>query len=591
MNRRRIFRIGLLYFCVFMLLMARLAYIQLIGTESFSKEHINLIKAAVSQRTQKFVLNDGRGRLLSSDDSPLRDDDGLAVVLFPFLRHTDWPSGKIADILDIDQEKLEQAVNEAKEPFRLTVSLSKQQIDQIERLRVPGIYAGPVQSGVFDPFAGHILGIARENPKLVRKRYPEMFKKGNLTVNTKVGINGLEEAFDPFLISKGPSEIVYHTEANGDPLFGLEMRYSGSGNPYYPLNIRTTIDKKIQQIAEKAVDEAGLKKGGIVLLDAANSNLLAMVSRPQFDPRSPYGAGAKNYMILPQVPGSVFKIVTAAAAIEKNAVTPDRRFNCNQTLYGDGREDRQLGMLTFAESFAQSCNHTFGEVANELIKSDPDTLETFAKRLGFVGPVGWHGPVYHIESLSHFPNETPGTVWKNDSYKNNSKSVAQTAIGQLNVRISPLAMAAAIATIARGGKKFAVRTATAVEYQNGASLTSFPKQQFAGGTITPYAAMKLQKLLREVVKSTKGTGHSLADLPYTVAGKSGTAQTGGKTDNQWFAGYFPATDPKYVLVAVDLDRRSGEMKTYEIYRTIVKKLYRYDHERTEKTTVSPKPIK
>jgi cell division protein FtsI/penicillin-binding protein 2 len=246
-------------------------------------------------------------------------------------------------------------------------------------------------------------------------------------------------------------------------------------------------------------------------------------------------------------------------------------------LYGNRGAYRQLGQLTFAESFAQSCNHTFGELANELIQSDRDYLETFAKRLGFVGPVGWHGSVYHIESLSHFPDEIPGTVWKNDSYKNNPKSVAQTAIGQLNVRISPLAVADVMATIARGGKKLAVRAATTVEYQNGASLASFPKQKLDGGTITPYTAMMVQKLLRKVVESPEGTGHSLAGLPYTVAGKSGTAQTGGKTDNQWFAGYFPATAPKYVLVTVDLDHRSDERKAYEIFAEIAKQLYRLNH--------------
>ncbi|HEX6923647.1 MAG TPA: penicillin-binding protein 2 [Bacillales bacterium] len=587
MNRRRMFHVGLFYLCGFLLLISRLAYIQLIATESFSDENVNLIKASVRQRTESFMLNNGRGHLLGRDGKRLRENEQSALILFPFLKRMNWPSEKVADIIGSGSEVLEQAVNRAHSPFAFSSDLTKEQMDAIQDLRIPGVYAQFVQSDSFDPFAEHILGMTAENPKLVKERYPEKLEKGVISKNVKVGISGLEEAFDPFLLSRGPAKLVYHTEANGSPLFGLEVRYTGDASPYYPLNVRTTIDKEMQQIVQDAVSASGLEKGGVVLLDADNSKLLAMASRPLFDPHHPYAAGAKNYMILPQIPGSVFKIVTASAAIEKNAVDPDRLFNCNQTLYGEAGAHRQLGMLTFTESFAQSCNHTFGELANELIQKDRDYIETFAKRLGLLGPVGWRGSVYHIESMSHFPNEIAGNVWKDDSYKNEPKSVAQTAIGQLNVRVSPLAIANAMATIARGGEKLAVRAASTIEYENGVEVVSFPEKPLDGSTIAPYTAMKMQELLRKVVTLPRGTGRRLADLPYEVAGKSGTAQKGvdsdGKpVDNQWFAGYFPADDPEYVLVVVDLARHAGEMKTYKIYKQVVKGLYRLDYGETEK---------
>ncbi|HET7657184.1 MAG TPA: penicillin-binding transpeptidase domain-containing protein, partial [Bacillales bacterium] len=365
----------------------------------------------------------------------------------------------------------------------------------------------------------------------------------------------------------------YFTKATGAPMFGYHVELKGTGNPYYPLKVRTTLDKRLQQILEKDVDQAGLSKGGAVLLKADNSNLLAMVNRPLYDSHHPYASGGKNYMVLPQIPGSVFKMVTAAAAIEMNAVDPNRLYDCNRTVYGEEGATRQLGKLTFLQSFAQSCNRTFAVTANELILKDRNYMERYAKKLGLIGPVGWKGNVDHEKNFRQIPEEEAGLIWEDSSYKNNPKSVAQTAIGQLNVRISPLAVANAMATIARGGKKLAVRAADEVDYANGVKLTGFPLEGLPGGRITPYTAMELQKFLSKVVDSPEGTGHILSGLPFDVAGKSGTAETGTGADNHWFAGYFPASDPQYVLVVVNLDRHAGDMKTYQIYKQVVKDLY------------------
>lgn len=571
-------------------MIGRLVYIQLVAAESFSDGNINLLEASIRQRTEGFVLDDGRGELLGKDGAPLRDNERPALILFPFLQRIDWPSEKVADIIRVDDQALTAAVREAKAPFEFPVDLTESQMAAIRELRIPGVFAERVQHSSTEPFAEHVLGVISENPELIRQRYPEKIEEGILSMDTPIGISGLEKAFDPFLVSRGDSRLVYHTEANGEPLFGLDVRYTGRANPYDALNVRTTIARDMQQIVENAVDDVGLDEGGAVLLRARNSNLLAMVSRPLFSRDEPLGKGGENHMVLPHIPGSVFKMVTAAAVIENGAVEPGRRFNCNKTLYGDGKADRRLGMLTFEESFVQSCNAAFGEMANELMRQDDDYIETFANRLGLIGPVGWQGSVYHIDAFNHFPEETEGVVWKDESFKNNPKSVAQTAVGQLNVRISPLAVANALATIARGGEQQAVRSATAVEYENGVDLLTFPEKSPDRQGISVGTAERMQDLLREVVTSPKGTGHRLANLPYPVAGKSGTAETGADDEavnNQWFAGYFPADHPKFVLVVLDLDHKDGEVKAYDVYERIVKQLYRLNHSsRTENETFS-----
>ena len=118
--------------------------------------------------------------------------------------------------------------------------------------------------------------------------------------------------------------------------------------------------------------------------------------------------------------------------------------------------------------------------------------------------------------------------------------VAKSAIGQQDVQVSPLAIANMMATIARGGEKRMVKAVSKVEFSNGASVFQFPDKTIGGESLAPYTAMKMQELLRTVVSSEQGTGHSLAALPYEVAGKTGTAQTNLETKklNKWFAGYF-----------------------------------------------------
>ena len=150
--------------------------------------------------------------------------------------------------------------------------------------------------------------------------------------------------------------------------------------------------------------------------------------------------------------------------------------------------------------------------------------------------------------------------------------IAKTAIGQQDVQITPLAMANMMATIARGGKKEMVKAVSRVEFHNGTTVVDFPKQNMDTENISPYTAMKLQKLLRGVVTEAKGTGWLLQNSPYEVAGKSGTAQTNiaARRLNKWFAGYFPYKQPKYALVTVHLDTTENSSSMSLLFADIVR---------------------
>lgn len=427
--------------------------------------------------------------------------------------------------------------------------------------------------------AEHLIGLTGENAKELTKRYP----KKELSVKTLIGVSGLEESFDEFLLAEGKSKLVYHVDGDGAPLFGINVKYVDPANPFYPVNVRTTLDKDLQLRSEGLVDKHGIKKGGLVLLNIEDNSVLASVSRPIINKKDPYNdAGITDRMLKQEIMGSIFKTVVAAAAIDNNLDDPSRFFDCSKKINGEPELKFNYGNLNFSESFARSCNRTFGELAKELQQIDQELLEKYAAKLSLIGTVGWQGEVYHTSHFKQLKGEEKGRVFLSEEARKDANFAAMSGIGQHEVRATPLAVANMMATIARGGKKEMVRTASKIEYKNGTTMVSFENQNLPGDNISPYTAMKLQKLLREVVTNTNGTGKRFIDLPYEVAGKSGTAET-GKYDNndqqlhnKWFAGYFPYENPKYALVAVNLDVLENEGSVQSLFADMVEMIYQAD---------------
>ncbi|MEH7112016.1 penicillin-binding transpeptidase domain-containing protein [Neobacillus niacini] len=576
---------GLLVFCVagILVLTARLIQIQLVQSESFSKHNVNLLEESVQQRTQELVIDNGRGNFLDRNGEMLTHKKVSVLVLFPFLKNMTWDSETVAAISGISEVKLKDALEQAKKPFAFgepaPIELTSTQMEKINKLEIPGVFAIEKKFERTEIPAEQLLGLTGENVEELKKRYPNK----ELSEKTLIGVSGLEESFDEFLLPEGKSKLVYHVDGDGAPLFGINVKYVDPANPFYPVNIRTTIDKSLQQKSEELVDQHGIRKGGLILIDIETNSVLASVSRPAINQKDPYsGSGITNRMLKQEIMGSIFKTVVAAAAIDQNLDDPTRLFNCSQKINGEPELKYNYGMLSFTESFARSCNRTFGELAKELQKKDQDMLADYAEKLSLTGTVGWQGEVYHTNNFKQLLDEDKGRVFLTEEAKKDPNFAAMSGIGQHEVRATPLAVANMMATIAKGGKKEMVRTASKIEYKNGTTMVTFEKEELPGDTISPYSAMKLQKLLREVVVNPNGTGKWFQNLPYEVAGKSGTAETGKYENNQqlhnkWFAGYFPYQNPKYALVAVNLDVVDTEGGVNLLFADMVKMLFEADN--------------
>ncbi|UTW70014.1 hypothetical protein KHA80_04335 [Anaerobacillus sp. HL2] len=140
-----------------------------------------------------------------------------------------------------------------------------------------------------------------------------------------------------------------------------------------------------------------------------------------------------------------------------------------------------------------------------------------------------------------------------------------------NVRVTPLAVANMLTTIARGGEKKQVRGASKLNMRMGQQSWNFSKSRNADDRISKYTAMRLQELLRAVVKTEQGTAYALLHkAPLVLLEKLGQPKSEKirKERSHWFAGYFPSNNPKYVMVIIDLDHQNGNFKTLKAYEKI-----------------------
>ncbi|MBB5354620.1 cell division protein FtsI/penicillin-binding protein 2 [Anoxybacillus mongoliensis] len=553
-------------------LIGRLVQLQLVSTESF--HGINLIEESVAQRTEQLIIDDGRGMFVDRYGQPLTYEYIPTLVLFPFLKKMDWPIDQIATIVSMPKETIKRQLEEAKGPIILhngqqPIQLQPWQMERINELHIPGVIAVHKQYELEQKYAQHVIGLLGENEKLLKERYRDR----TLSPKTKIGVSGLQSSFDEFLIPDGETKLLYHVDARGEPLFGMDVKYTEQANPFYPITVQTTIDRTMQQHVEQIIAQHGMEKGAVVLLDVETNDIVALASAPAMDERNPYkNEAAQNRALLPQVPGSVFKVVVAAAALE-NGLVHGQTFNCDRKINGEP-EEKKKGMRSFEESFAISCNNTFAELGKQLIAMDKNMFDIYAQKLGLLPRVGWEGDVYHFESFRPLREEKQGKIWTDERDKHVPLAVAQTAIGQKDVRVSPLAVANMMATIARGGEAKQVRIAQKMMYKNGTTFFTFDEKRLTTDSLRQETIDKLQELLQLVVMHPEGTGRAFQSLPYTVAGKSGTAETGKeKLVNKWFAGYFPADRPKYALVVVQLETASAASVTNAIFADIVRATY------------------
>lgn len=342
-------------------------------------------------------------------------------------------------------------------------------------------------------------------------------------------------------------------------------------------DVRLTIDAELSRVAAQALGDTA---GAAVALDPRTGEVLALVSAPYFDANqlaerwealrtdeaAPLVARATEGLY---VPGSVFKIVTASAAIDLNMVQVDAAHACTTDLIVEGfriqqKNHPQLRRVTFAQDFAWSDNVTFAKTGLGLGAPGPINFDDAAPR-----PYPWEGQgvqasaqrfldyAHRFGFAQPIPFDLPvATSRVAEREQFSPVELAVTAFGQGQLEATPLLMALVGATIANGGVMPAPYLVSELRAPDG----SVERPQSPGGrlrqVISPATAGTMNRLMVQSVDEGYARPAQIAGVK--VGGKTGTAETGqGRVPHSWFVGYAPADNPRVAVAVIAENRGSG----------------------------------
>ncbi|WP_434565515.1 stage V sporulation protein D [Thermoanaerobacterium thermosaccharolyticum] len=523
-NKKRI--LFLLFFSIFIIivLIIRLFWIQIVKSEEFQK-------LAVPQWTLDVAVSPKRGLILDRNGKALAESaSSNKVSIIPKeLKDSqkDEVVKELAAILNIKKEDILKKINNKNvQEVLIARRINDDTANEIRKLNLSCVIISGDTKRYYPEknLASHILGFTGVDNQ---------------------GLDGIESVYDSYL--RGiPGRISSPVDALGRKMGNGEEEYISPIDGY---NVVLTIDSNIQHFAEKALDEAYAHtkptKGAVaVVMNPKTGEILAMASRPDYDPNNPFAGPQdewfknwRNKAISDAYePGSVFKTVTASAALEEGVVglneqfydpgyimVAGQRINCWATHYSE----------TFVQGVQNSCNVVFATIAQRL---GVDKLYKYIHAFGFGESTGLT-----------LPGEAPGLVMKEKDV--GPVELATNSFGQ-GIAVTPLQMIRAVSAIVNGGKLMEPYIVKAIVDSDGKTI-----KEFKPTVIRQVISEKTSATMREILKSvvSEGTGKAGYIEGYDVGGKTGTTEkyTPGKYVASYI-GFAPAEDPKVIaLVVID----------------------------------------
>lgn len=332
-----------------------------------------------------------------------------------------------------------------------------------------------------------------------------------------------------------------------------------------------TLDLDLQRIAEAALAKAvgSRRTGAAVLLDVRTGEVYAMASKPSIDPNLwVRGFSAEEYQRLLEdprnpfynkaiqgtyPPGSIFKMISAAAALETTGIKPETSFVCRGEIYvGAGHQrfgcwKNHNGYLNLWQGIAQSCDVYFYEMVRKGGLTS-DAIARYARAFGLGKPTG-------IGLPSEAAGLVPDREWKADARDEDwyTGDTLQMAIGQSFLRVTPLQMAVATAAVANGGEVLRPRIVRKIlwpEYlERGPTL--FRPEVLNRVPVRPENLKVIQQGMRRAITDPAGTAHWIAASGLPLAGKTGSAETfPDKPTHAWFVAYGPYENPRFACAVL-----------------------------------------
>ncbi|HLG21858.1 MAG TPA: penicillin-binding protein 2, partial [Candidatus Manganitrophaceae bacterium] len=538
-QRSRFIFVALLMSAGFVAIAVRLVMIQGFQNEVWLKRAERQHEKNLSIEAERGAIYDRNGNVLAmSVEVP-------SVYAIPAaVRDPVGASRRLAPLLGYDPKTLAQKLRGEKGFVWLGRKLNPERVSQIGKYKIDGIGI-VMESQRFYPkraLFGHLLGFAGVDNQ---------------------GLEGIERKYDDLLRGER-GWLVVERDAYGKPVFPKGFDYIA---PSRGKDLYLTVDEVIQYISERELDrmieKSRAKGGAVIVMDPWTGAILSMAVRPRFNPNAVGGSAPaewRNRAITDAYePGSTFKIVTAAAALEEKVVEMDEMIDCEEGAYavqGTVIHDHEpAGVIPFWQVISKSSNVGTVKVAERL---GEERLAAYARAFGFGERLG-----------IDLSGESPGLLRPTAQWS--KRSLASVAIGQ-EVGVTPLQMATAASAVANGGwlmtphliREAREPRAGGVQHAALGRVVRRAAPQARRRAISEETARELTRILQEVV-SKSGTGPLAAIPGYAVAGKTGTAQkidpaTGRYSTDRFvssFVGFVPADDP-VVTILVMVDEPEGE---------------------------------
>lgn len=537
----RAMAVFVLFACGFTVISSRLVYLQLVKSEEYRARAIAMHYRVVPMPAQRGRILDSGGGILSQTVSvkDLRIDGQIAL-------ENPQEIAEIAETLGWSLATLQMRLSPGNRYMLLAEELNNDVVERLEKLKAKSIilpqrYKRSYPNGIE---ASHIVGYT----DAIRK---EVGEKG-AWVDFEKGAAGVERVMDKYLAgisgerhivkNNRNREIAAYRQMDREPRDGMDVK----------LTINRTVQHEIEVEAEHIYNEFSANAVNILVIRVATGEVIGMTNRPTFDPnnRATYKnpENLRNRTITDQIePGSTFKIVTLAAALNENLFTPDTPIFCENGKFAYGgyslSDTSPHGILPLWEAFMVSSNIAFAKVGLSL---GGNHLYNYARLMGF-GKLAQN-------PMQALPGEAMGDL-KNPS-KWSKVDLTRVPIGY-RIAVTNLQMSMAVSAIANGGKLMEPRIIHSVVDKEGRVVQEF-LPRIVRQVVTEKTAEKVTSVMKHVVQEDGGTAKAARVKDFTTAGKTGTAwkNINGKYPKgvyySSFVGFLPADNPEF-LVSIVVD--------------------------------------
>lgn len=532
-------KIVFLFFAVTTILTAacgRLAYLMIVQSDYYSKK-------AEALHERERSIKAARGKIVDRNGVVLADNRSVCTVsvIHSQIRDPERVITVLADLLELPEDTVRKRVEKISSIERVKSNVSKETGDAILAEQLEGVKVDEDYRRYYpyDSLASKVIGF---------------------TGGDNQGIVGLEVRYDEWL-SGTDGKILTMTNASG-----LELEKEGERRqePVTGNQLTVSLDYNLQmyceQAAQKVMQEKAADGVSVILMNPQNGEILAMVNEPEYNLNEPFTLNvdttsnlkeSEKQDLLNQMwrnpcindtyePGSTFKIITTAAALEQGVVSvndpfycpgykivEDRRIRCHKTT-GHGAE-------TFTQGIMNSCNPVFIELG---LRLGAENFYNYFEQFGLLRKTG-----------IDLPGEAATIMHKKENI--GQVELATISFGQ-SFQITPIQLVTTVSSLINGGTRVVPHFGVSVQNVEGETIQTFSYDE-TEGTVSTATSKTLCGLLEQVV--SEGTGKKAAIEGFSIGGKTATSQTLPRSDHKYiasFLGFAPAEDPQVIgLIVID----------------------------------------